>query len=201
MNPTKPEKSVVHPLWLRICHWINVLALTTMIMSGWRIYNASPLFDFTFPRSATLGGWLGGALQWHFAAMWVFGLNGLIYILMNLVTQRFKYRFAPLSVKQFMSDMQAAVKGRLAHADIHQYNMVQKFAYLSVIIMAIALVMSGLVLWKPVQFPTLRELLGGYDVARYIHFYLMAFIVGFIVVHIVMVALVPKTFLAILRGR
>ena len=78
---TAPERArlVIHPAWVRITHWINALAMLVMIGSGWQIYNASPLFPFTFPRSITLGGWLAGALLWHFAAMWLLAINGLVY--------------------------------------------------------------------------------------------------------------------------
>lgn len=191
----------VHPLWLRLCHWINALAIVLMVLSGWRIYNASPLFNFSFPNDYTLGGWLGGALQWHFAAMWLFGVNGVTYLLINLFSGRFKQRFWPLSPRQLLKDMFNALRGRLHHDDLRHYNMVQKCAYLLVMVDGVMLVVSGLVLWKSVQFPVLRELLGGYDTARVIHFCAMAFICLFVVVHVVMVALVPKTLLQMLRGR
>jgi thiosulfate reductase cytochrome b subunit len=72
---------VIHPLWVRLTHWINAIAMVVMIGSGWEIYNASPLFGFTFPRTITIGGWLAGALLWHFAAMWLLVLNGIVYVL------------------------------------------------------------------------------------------------------------------------
>lgn len=97
--------------------------------------------------------------------------------------------------------MAAALKGKLAHADIRQYNTVQKCAYLFVVADLVLLVLSGLVLWKSVQFPLLRELLGGYEAARRVHFFAMSALFGFVVVHLVMVALVPRTLLAMLRGR
>jgi thiosulfate reductase cytochrome b subunit len=84
-TPTFQVKpTIVHPGWLRVCHWLNALAILIMVTSGWRIYNASPLFNFSFPNELTLGGWLGGALQWHFAGMWLFGINGVIYLLINI---------------------------------------------------------------------------------------------------------------------
>jgi thiosulfate reductase cytochrome b subunit len=102
--------AVIHPLWVRVCHWINALAMAGMVFSGWRIYNASPLFPFTFPSSFTLGGWLGGALQWHFAMMWVLGINGLIYCTLGIVTGRFARTFFPLSVKGLLKDMALALR-------------------------------------------------------------------------------------------
>lgn len=199
ITPDKPE--LIHPLWLRLTHWLNALAMLIMVTSGWRIYNASPLFNFSFMNELTLGGWLGGALQWHFAGMWLFGINGLCYLLMNLFSGRLKRKFWPLSSKVLLSDLFAALRGKLGHSDLRHYNMVQRAAYLFVMVAGVVMVLSGLVLWKSVQFPLLRELLGGYDAARYIHFFAMSGLVGFVLVHLVMVALVPRTLLAMLRGR
>jgi len=172
-----------------------------MVTSGWRIYNASPLFDFNFPAEITLGGWLGGALQWHFAAMWLFGFNGLFYLVMNVASGRIKRKFWPLNLRGLLADISAALRGKLQHSDPHHYNMVQRLAYLFVMFDGVILVLSGLVLWKSVQFPLLRELLGGYETARYVHFLAMASLLGFVLLHVVMVAVVPKTLLAMLRGR
>lgn len=196
-----PHSETVHPLWLRCCHWVNAIALAGMLFSGWRIYNASPLFDFSFPASLTLGGWLGGALQWHFAMMWVWGINGAVYLLLGVVSGRFRYKFLPLSLRALFNDVVQALRGRLTHNNLSQYNMVQKIAYLGVILLGVGQLLSGLVLWKSVQFPLLRTLLGGYEAARYIHFFCMSAIVLFIVVHLVMVLLVPRTLLAMFRGR
>ncbi|MCA1921150.1 cytochrome b/b6 domain-containing protein [Buttiauxella noackiae] len=201
-TPTFQVKPIiVHPMWLRICHWLNALAMLVMVASGWRIYNASPLFNFTFPAELTLGGWLGGALQWHFAGMWLFGINGVVYLLINIFSGRLKRKFWPLSPRELINDFLAALRGKLAHDDLRHYNTIQKIAYLFVMIEGIILVCSGLVVWKSVQFPLLRELLGGYDNARFIHFYAMSGMVGFVIIHLIMVALVPKTLLAMLRGR
>lgn len=191
----------IHPGWLRATHWINAIAVFLLITSGWRIYNASPFFDFSFPAGLTLGGWLGGALQWHFFAMWLLFVNGVLYLTINILSGRMRRQFFPISPRAFLQDMVAALKGKLAHADIRQYNTVQKCAYLFVVADLVLLVLSGLVLWKSVQFPLLRELLGGYEAARRVHFFAMSVLFGFVVVHLVMVALVPRTLLAMLRGR
>lgn len=193
--------AVVHPVWLRAAHWINALAVLVMVASGWQIYNASPLFDFRFPRDITLGGWLAGGVQWHFAAMWVLAANGLVYLGFNVFTGRLWKKFLPLSPKALIGDLFAALKGKLAHADLAHYNAVQKAAYLFVWFDLLLLVLSGLVLWKNVQFPILRELMGGYEGARLVHFFAMAALVLFIGVHLAMVALVPRTLLAMIRGR
>lgn len=192
---------VIHPGWLRMVHWLNALAVVIMVMSGWRIYNAAPFFDFTFPNGITLGGWLGGALQWHFAAMWLLFANGLLYLALNLATGRLWRKFFPLSPSGVAADLGAALRGKLSHGDLRHYNQVQKLAYLFVIVDIVVLVLSGLVLWKSVQFDLLRELMGGYEFARRIHFFAMALLVAFVVVHLVMVALVPRSLIAMIRGK
>lgn len=199
MQPSPSE--TVHPLWLRCCHWVNAVAIAGMLFSGWRIYNASPLFPFSFPPSLTLGGWLGGALQWHFAMMWVLVINGAVYLSLGMVSGRFGRTFFPLSLRQLKEDLSQALHGKLQHADLRHYNMVQKIAYLLILLDGVGLVLSGLVLWKSVQFPLLRTLLGGYEAARYIHFVCMSAMALFIVIHLLMVLLVPRTLLAMLRGR
>jgi len=191
----------IHPLWLRLNHWINLLALVIMVLSGWRIYNASPIFDFRFPSQITLGGWLGGALLWHFAAMWLVFFNGVMYLFLNIVSGRFKARFFPLHARDVVLDFLAALKGTLTHDTLSEYNAVQKLAYLFVIADVMLLVLSGLVVWKSVQFPLLRTLMGDYDNARIVHFCAMAALVMFFIVHVVMVALVPRTLILMIRGR
>jgi thiosulfate reductase cytochrome b subunit len=195
------DKRPIHPLWLRLTHWLNALAVVILVTSGWRIYDASPLFDFRFPSGITLGGWLGGALQWHFAAMWLLAANGLIYLLLNAVSGRLLRKFFPLSPRALFADLRDALHGHLSHADLRHYNSVQRSAYLFVMFDSVLLVLSGLVLWKSVQFPLLRELLGGYEVARRVHFFAMAGLVAFVAVHLAMVALVPRTLLSMIRGR
>jgi len=191
----------IHPAWLRVTHWLNAVAFFLMVLSGWRIYNAAPLFDFRFPGAVTLGGWLGGALLWHFAAMWLLVGNGIAYLALNVTSGRILHKFFPLSPRAVASDLWAALRGRLSHADPRTYNAVQRAAYLFVIVGTTLLVMSGLVLWKSVQFPLLREVMGGYEGARRVHFFAMAGLVGFLGVHLLLVLLVPRTLLPMLRGR
>jgi thiosulfate reductase cytochrome b subunit len=200
--PAAPARGAIHPAWVRVTHWLNAFAAIIMMLSGWRIYDASPIFPgFVIPPSLTLGGWLGGALQWHFAGMWLLVTNGLVYVALNLASGRFWHKFLPLSPRAVVRDLVAALTGKLAHADLRQYNAVQKFAYLFVMCDLILLVLSGLAIWKSVQFPLLRELMGGYDTARIVHFTAMSLMVAFIVVHVVMVALVPRSLLTMLSGR
>ena len=195
------DTTPIHPVWLRVTHWLNAIAMLLLIMSGWRIYDAAPFFAFVIPKNLTLGGWLGGAIQWHFAAMWLLVGNGIVYLACNALGGRLFRKFFPLSPREFVSDLLSALRGRLSNADPRQYNTVQRLAYLFVIADAVLLVMSGLVLWKSVQFPILRELLGGYEATRRVHFLAMSALVAFVGVHLVMVALVPRTLLTMIRGR
>ena len=185
---------------MRVTHWINVVAMIVMIGSGWEIYNASPLFPFVFPRGITLGGWLAGALLWHFAAMWLLAVNGLVYLVLGVLTGRFRRKLVPIRPADVLSDAKAALTGKLNHDDLSVYNAVQKLLYLGVILAGIVIVLSGLAIWKPVQLQELTALFGGYDAARYVHFFAMATIVGFLVVHVIMALLVPKSLRAMIRA-
>ena len=196
-----PEVVKVHPLLVRIAHWINALAILVMITSGWKIYNASPLFNFAFPDEITLGGWLAGALQWHFAAMWLFVLNGLVYVAYGIVSGHFRRKLLPLSPLGVLRDVGAALRGRLSHGDLTVYNAAQRAAYLALIFLLIVLVLSGLVLWKPVQFYWYGQFIGDYEGAQLLHFFAMAGVFFIVVVHIVMVVLVPRTFPSMFTGR
>ena len=193
--------TTIHPRWVRICHWINALAILVMIGSGWQIYNASPLFGFTFPPQFALGNWLAGALLWHFAAMWVVVVNGIVYITLGIVTGRFRRKLLPIRPRDVIADIKAALTFKLAHDDLSHYNAVQKILYSGVILAGIVIVLSGLSIWKPVQFQELTTLFGGYDVARYVHFIAMAAIVGFLVVHVALALIVPKSLRAMITGR
>src|SRR5437867_8267626 len=191
----------IHPVWVRITHWVNAVAIVVMIGSGWEIYNASPLFPFSFSRTITIGGWLAGALLWHFAAMWLFVVNGLVYVVLGIVTGRFRRKLLPIRPGEVVADMRAAFTGQLSHDDLAVYNAVQKLLYLGVIIAGIVIVLSGLAIWKPVQLQELTAALGGYDWARYVHFFAMAAIVGFLLIHVVMAFVVPKSLRAMIIGR
>jgi thiosulfate reductase cytochrome b subunit len=190
----------IHPVWVRVTHWINALAILVMIGSGWQIYNASPLFDFLFPRSITLGGWLAGALLWHFAAMWVLVINGLVYVTLGLITGRLRRKLLPIHPREVIADAKAALTFKLSHDDISRYNAVQKLLYGGVILCGIVIVLSGLAIWKPVQLQELTALFGGYAAARYVHFFAMAAIVGFLVVHVALALLVTKSLRAMVTG-
>jgi thiosulfate reductase cytochrome b subunit len=197
----KTAEKAIHPVWVRVCHWTNAVAMVVMIMSGWQIYNASPLFGFAFPKTITLGGWLAGALLWHFAAMWLLVLNGLVYVILGFASGRFRRKLTPITPAGIIADTKAALTGKLAHDDLSKYNSVQKLLYAGILLVGALIVLSGLAIWKPVQFSYLTALFGGYDLARYVHFFAMAAIVLFLIVHVVMALLVPKSLRAMLTGR
>jgi thiosulfate reductase cytochrome b subunit len=192
----------VHPLLVRITHWINAFAVLLMVASGWKIYNASPLLEsFSFPEALTLGGWLAGALQWHFAAMWLLALNGLVYVVYGIVSGHFRRKLLPISPRAVVQDVRQALRGKLAHDDLTVYNAAQRAAYLALILALALLVLSGLAIWKPVQLQELAALMGGYEGARLLHFFCMVAVVLIVIVHVVMVALVPRTFPSMITGR
>jgi thiosulfate reductase cytochrome b subunit len=197
--PSAP--GAIHPRWVRVTHWINAVAMVAMIGSGWQVYNASPLFAFTFPPGVTIGGWLAGGLLWHFAAMWLLAANGLVYVILGVATGRFRRKLLPIRPADFIADLRAAFAGRLAHDDLAVYNAVQKALYAGVLVAGIVIVASGLAIWKPVQLKALTAMLGGYEAARLVHFFAMAAIVAFTVLHIVMALVVPKSLRAMIIGR
>jgi thiosulfate reductase cytochrome b subunit len=200
---TRPSP-VIHPGWVRITHWVNALAIFIMVGSGWQIYDASPLplFRFIeFPPSIALGNWLAGAIAWHLAGMWLLVTNGIVYVTLGIVTGRFRAKLFPIRPREVLHDLGAALRGKLAHDDLSVYNAVQKLLYFGVICTGVIIVMSGLSIWKPVQFQELTALFGGYDRARYVHFLAMSTIVGFLVVHVALALLVPKSLRAMIIGR
>ncbi|HEY0289425.1 MAG TPA: cytochrome b/b6 domain-containing protein [Pseudomonas sp.] len=192
-------KRRIHPWPVRLTHWLNAFGMTCMFMSGWAIYNASPLFAFRFPIELTVGGWLGGALAWHFAVMWLLVINGLIYVLYGLISGHFKRDFWPITRAAVKRDLLDALRFRLLHQQ-GVYNAVQRLMYALVLAAGALIVVSGLAIWKPIQLQELVALFGGYDIARYVHFAAMAAIGAFVVVHLALVLLVPKTLPPMITG-
>ena len=201
MEAAQAQWVKIHPLIVRITHWINALAILVMVTSGWRIYNASPLFPFRIPNELTLGGWLAGALQWHFAAMWLLVLNGIVYVTYGIVSGHFRRKLFPLTPRAVLNDVREALRGKLAHDDLTVYNAAQRAAYLAIIFCLVVLVFSGLAIWKPVQFQEIAAIMGGYEGARIVHFCAMALMVLIVLVHIIMVVLVPRTLPTMFTGR
>ncbi|WP_250165649.1 cytochrome b/b6 domain-containing protein [Xanthobacter aminoxidans] len=191
----------MHPLALRIMHWTNAIAMIVMIGSGWKIYNDEVIFGFLhFPQAIVLGVWAQHALQWHFFGMWVLVLNGLAYLAYGIATGRFARLLFPIRPREVIAEAVAALTFRLKHQDLTHYNAVQKLLYVGVITIIVVQVASGLAIWKPVQFSGLVSMFGGFQSARLIHFLGMAAIVLFMVVHVALALLVPKTLFAMFTG-
>jgi thiosulfate reductase cytochrome b subunit len=191
----------LHPLPVRIMHWINALAMIIMIGSGWKIYNDEVLFGWLhFPDWITIGGEAQGALQWHFFAMWIMMLNGLAYLGYGIVSGRFRRKLLPIAPREVWSNIRDALTFRLAHDDITRYNAVQKLLYVGIILVIIVQVLSGFAIWKPMTLSELAALFGSFQDARLVHFIGMAAIVGFLVIHVLLALIVPKTIGAMITG-
>jgi thiosulfate reductase cytochrome b subunit len=199
--PAAAARPLIHPRWVRVTHWVNALAMFMMIGSGWQIYDASPLFGFTFPPQIALGGWLAGALLWHFAAMWLLVINGIVYVALGIASGRFRTKLFPIRAGEVVRDFVAALRGKLSHDDLSVYNAVQKLLYAGVLLAGLVIVLSGISIWKPVQFWWLTAFFGGYNTARYVHFAAMTAIVMFLAVHVLLALIVPKSLRAMIVGR
>ena len=198
---TTHAASRLHPLPLRIMHWINAIAIFIMIGSGWKIYNDDVIFGFLhFPDSLVIGKWAQYGLQWHFFGMWIFVLNGLAYLSYGVMTGRFRRKLFPISMREILTTVGDALRFHLSHDDLTHYNAVQKILYLGVMLIGICIVISGLALWKPVQFSELADLFGSFQTIRLVHFLCMAAIVAFILVHVTLALLVPQSLVAMVTG-
>lgn len=201
VTSTPRNERLLHPLPLRIMHWINAVAIFIMIGSGWRIYNDDVIFGILhFPDSVVIGKWAQYGLQWHFFGMWIFVLNGIAYLSYGIATGRFRRKLFPISVTGFIATVGDALRFRLSHDDLTHYNAVQKILYLGVMLIGILIVISGLALWKPVQFSELANLFGSFQNIRLVHFFCMTAIVAFILVHVTLALLVPRSLVAMLTG-
>jgi len=182
-------------------HWINAIAIFIMIGSGWKIYNDDVIFGLLhFPDSVVIGKWAQYGLQWHFFGMWIFVLNGLAYLAYGIATGRFRHKLFPVSMREVLVTVSEALRFRLSHDDLTHYNAVQKVLYLGVMLVGILIVISGLALWKPVQFSELADLFGNFQTIRLVHFLCMSAIVAFILVHVMLALLVPQSLVAMLTG-
>ena len=191
----------LHPLPVRVMHWINALAMIVMITSGWGIYDDYVLIGgLHFSQTFRLGSWAAESLLWHFAGMWFLALNGLAYLIYGLSTGRFRERLFPIRIAEIVQTVRDTLHLHVAHEDLTRYNAVQKLLYIIVMLAGISQVVTGLAIWKPVQFSGLVSLIGGFQTARLVHFWGMAVIVGFLVVHVALSLLVPKTLWAMLSG-
>lgn len=213
-TPPEPTNVLVHPLVVRVTHWVNALAILIMIGSGWRIYNNVPIFSsIEFPLWATLGGdpdltyarnsdvGFSNALLWHLAGMWLFAVNGLIVISYGILSGRFFRRLFPIRPREVTATIGDTLRFKLAHDDLTTYNAVQKILYLGVLCAMVLAAISGLALWKPVQFQGLITLFQSFQGARLVHFLCMSAIALFLVVHVMLALLVPRTLLSMINGK
>lgn len=191
----------LHPMPLRIMHWVNAVAMIMLIGSGWGIYNDEVLFGWLhFPAWTVIGVYAQHSLQWHFFAMWILMANGICYLLYGFATGRFRRKLLPIWPSQIIADVRDALRFKLAHDDITHYNAVQKLLYAGIIVVIVIQVISGWAIWKPIQLSELVDLFYGFQTARLVHFLGMAAIVGFLVVHVALALLVPKTIAAMVNG-
>jgi thiosulfate reductase cytochrome b subunit len=191
----------LHPLPVRIMHWTNAVAMFIMIDSGWKIYNDEVIFGWLhFPEAITLGKYAQHGLQWHFFGMWILAINGMIYLIYGFVTGRFRKKLLPIRPGEVIATVGDALRFRLKHDDLTHYNAVQKVLYVGIILVGIVTVISGLVIWKPIQFSELGLLFYDFQTARLVHFLCMSAIVAFLIVHVMLAMLVPKSLLAMLTG-
>jgi thiosulfate reductase cytochrome b subunit len=201
-----------HHFLLRLAHWCQALAILIMIGSGWRIYNQEPILPFRFPVAFTLGGTIkatlsrnndpgvANAIAWHFAGMWLLAGAFLLYMCYGIVSGHFRRHFIPVGPKSFVRDFIAAATFKLPHT-LGVYNAVQRGLYWAVLFAIFMMIVSGLAIWKPVQLAWITFLLGGFQGARIVHFLFMSGIVGFLAVHVALVALVPRTLRSMVLGR
>ena len=190
-----------HHWIVRVTHWINAVAITLMIASGLRIFNANPGFaprgdtfccypfeGMMIPAALTFGGWLGGARHWHFAMMWVLVVNGLVYLAWVYLHGEWR-DLVPR--RGFVRDSIAMARFYLFLSREHprqgKHNALQRGAYFALPWVAAVTVISGIAIWKPVQLAPLTDLLGGYAWARYWHFLSMLALVALSVGHVFMV--------------
>jgi thiosulfate reductase cytochrome b subunit len=191
----------LHPLPVRIMHWTHAVAMLIMITSGWKIYNDEVIFGWLhFPEAITLGKWAQHGLQWHFFGMWILAINGMIYLIYGFVTGRFREKLLPIRPREVIATVGDALRFRLNHDDLTHYNAVQKVLYVGIILVGLLTVISGLVIWKPIQFSELTSLFYDFQTARLVHFLCMSAIVGFLIVHVTLAILVPRSLLAMLTG-
>ena len=201
MTKTEAGSRRLHPLPVRIMHWINALAMIVMITSGWGIYDDYVIISgLHFSQTFRLGSWAAESLLWHFAGMWFLAINGLAYLAYGFATGRFRERLLPIRVPDLIQTVRDTLRFRIAHEDLTHYNAVQKALYVVVILAGISQVITGLAIWKPIQFSGLVSLLGGFQGARLVHFLGMLVIVGFLAVHVALSVLVPSTLWAMLTG-
>ncbi len=166
------------PLTVRVIHWVNILSLFGMITSGLQIYNANPVFGgrdgLHIPWLFTLGGWLAGGRNWHFACMWIYGLNLLAYGGYILWTRRWRARFVS------SNDLKALQVSSNPKRRAYAWH---RIAYTSIIPILLLAIASGLAMYQPVQFYWLSSRFGDWQTLRTVHFATVPLVLGFTLLH------------------
>jgi thiosulfate reductase cytochrome b subunit len=187
-----------HPAFVRLPHWAGGAAWVILALSGLEIFRAFPSFGdkipqqdlFAVPRAATLGGWLGGAIQWHFTFAWVLTAAAILYLGGQLLSGNLRqvlFRPAdgrgvwPMARHYFLRGPKPEWEGT--------YNPLQKLAYTGALALLGLSLVTGFALLRPVQLSWLVSALGGFRVVRVLHFAAMAGVFAFLPGHLVMVAL------------
>lgn len=209
-NPKRPQ-----PLAIRLTHWINIPVIAVMAMSGLQIFHAYPHFG---PRGATLdwlpfdgweapawaraGRWLAGARHLHFALAWLLVLNALVYLGYLAISGEWRRRFfwPPRDTKPALHQVMYYLRLRRDPPPVDLYNSLQRSAYTAAVALGVLVVLSGLVMYKPVQLHWLGVPMGGYDGARLVHFGCLIALAGFVITHVVMVVLHPRSLGEMITG-
>ncbi len=199
-----------HPFPIRFCHWLNSVSLLVLVASGLRIFMAFPSFgpkvpqkDFLHvPPLLTLGGWLGGALQWHFTFLWIYNATGALYLGYHILSGHYRQvLFTPRDLRGVWPMVRHYFFFGRKPPVTQPYNPLQKLAYTAAIVLGVLSVLTGVALYNPVQFSLLARLMGGFHWARVWHFAVMCCLVLFVIGHLVMVILHGwNNFLSMLTG-
>lgn len=199
-----------HPYVVRLCHWVNTLSLFVMAGSGLQIFRAFPSFGakvpqqdlFHWPKAFAIGGWLGGALQWHLTFVWIYIVTGLLYLGYQIISGNYKQvLFVPSDVSGVWPMVRHYFLFGPKPPAREVYNPLQKSAYTSAIGLGALTVLTGFAIWKPVQFSWLVWMMGGFRWARLSHFLIMWTLLAFVFGHLFMVALHGwNNFVSILTG-
>jgi len=197
------RKEYQHPFIIRCTHWVDAVALGIMITSGLRIYNASPIWDFTIPSAVTFGGWLAGARQWHFFGMWLFVVNGIVWCIYNILSSHGRKTtiFSAKDVSGIFPMIRYYLRIDKQHPLVIKYNALQKLTYTFVPVIALGMILSGIAIYWPVQFQSITRIFGNYDKARIAHFLFMSTLVIFFIGHLIMVIIAGwSNFLSMITG-
>lgn len=212
-----PRRPLVkrHHWIVRLTHWANTVLLAGMVLSGLQIYNAfrhfglrggpyfpNPWDNKYFPRWARLGGWLAGGLNWHFALAWPFVLSGVAYLVYMVLSGEWRSLvFRPRDVPRAWQMQLYYLRLRKEHPPQGKHNALQKAAYTGIMVLGWLSVLSGFALYRPVQLSWLTAAFGGYELARYWHFWAVWLFVAFTLVHVALVLLVdPASLRAMITG-